>query len=92
VSRPTTESRPRLAPGCRLSERSGESVALLLPESVMRLNGPGLRIVQSCDGVRTLGEIVQLLQAEYASALPDRVLEDTMQFLELLHARRAIDF
>lgn len=92
MSRPTHESRPRLAPGCRLSERNGESATLLLPESVMRLNGPGLRIVQSCDGVRTLGEIVQLLLAEYASAAPERIREDTLQFLELLYAKRAVDF
>jgi len=92
VSRLTPESRPRLAPGCRLSERSGETVALLLPESILRLNGPGLRIVQACDGVKTLGEIVQLLETEYASAAPERVREDTLRFLELLHAKRAVDF
>ena len=50
---PDLQSRPRLAPGCRLGENNNQQV-LLMPERALRLNGPSLEIVQRCDGSRTV--------------------------------------
>ncbi len=49
---PELNSRPRLAPGCRLGENNQQRV-LLMPERALRLNGPSLEIVERCDGQHT---------------------------------------
>jgi pyrroloquinoline quinone biosynthesis protein D len=85
-------SRPRLAPGCRISDPPGKSAVLLIPEGALQLNGPGVRIVSACDGAHTFREIVQMLQQEYGSADPGRVERETADLLERLHFRRAVDF
>lgn len=92
MSRPTETSKPRLAPGCRLSEAPGQNAMLLIPEGALQLNGPGLRIVSACDGERTFREIVRMLQREYGSADPLRIERETADILERLHIRRAVDF
>jgi pyrroloquinoline quinone biosynthesis protein D len=91
MSRPNETSRPRLAPGCRISELSGQSAVLLIPEGALQLNPPGVRIVSACDGAHTFREIVQTLQQEYR-ADPDRIERETADLLERLHLRRAVDF
>ncbi len=40
------ESRPRLAPGCRMNEKTQQPRTLLMPERALRLNGPSLEIVE----------------------------------------------
>jgi pyrroloquinoline quinone biosynthesis protein D len=92
MTRPATSQRPRLARGCRLSEASGHESTLLMPEGALRLNGPGLKIIQSCDGARTILEIVKELEAAFPSADASRLEEDTLHFLETLHEKRAVDF
>jgi len=92
MSRPVETSKPRLAPGCRVSDLPGQSTVLLIPEGALQLNGPGQRIVSVCDGERTFREIVQMLQQEYRSADPDRIEQETADLLERLHVRRALDF
>jgi hypothetical protein len=47
---PDLQSRPRLAPGCRLNDANKQQQVLLMPERALRLNGPSLEIVQRCDG------------------------------------------
>jgi pyrroloquinoline quinone biosynthesis protein D len=92
MSRPGETSKPRLAPGCRVSHLPGQSAVLLIPEGALQLNGPGVRIVSACDGERTFREIVQMLQQEYGSADPDRIERETADLLERLRRRRAVDF
>ncbi len=88
MSRPTENSIPQLAPGCRLSPAQD---LLLVPEGAIRLQGPARRILECCDGRRTVREIVTVLQQQYTSDAA-RIADDTAGFLERLHARRVVDF
>jgi len=64
---PELNSRPRLAPGCRLGENNQQRV-LLMPERALRLNGPSLEIVERCDGKHTVQQIISELQQIYSKA------------------------
>jgi pyrroloquinoline quinone biosynthesis protein D len=89
---PDSSKRPRLAPGCRLNEKSQPSRVLLMPERALRLNGPSLEIVERCDGTRTVAEIVADLQKLYSKAAPQKVEQDILEYLGRLHDQRALDF
>jgi coenzyme PQQ biosynthesis protein PqqD len=82
---------PRLAPGCRLGEKDRQNV-LLMPERALRLNGPSLEIVQRCDGKHTVAQIVADLQQLYAKAEPQKVEQDILGYLNLLHTQNALQF
>ncbi len=84
--------RPRLAPGCRLNEKSQPQRVLLMPERALRLNGPSLSIVERCDGAHTVQQIIADLQQIYSKANPQKVEQDILGYLELLHRERALDF
>ena len=84
-------SRPRLAPGCRLGENNQQRV-LLMPERALRLNGPSLEIVQRCDGKHSVEQIISDLQVIYSKAQPQKVEADILGYLQLLHDQRALDF
>ncbi len=86
----TATSVPRLARGCRLSEDPAQGWVLLIPEGVLRLSGPGPRILQWCDGSRTLAEFVRELGDEFAEPDAARVEAETAAFLERLAARRIV--
>ena len=88
---PDPNSKPRLAPGCRLSENNQQRV-LLMPERALRLNGPSLEIVQRCDGIHTVQQIITDLQQIYSKAEPKKVETDILGYLALLHEQRALDF
>lgn len=88
---PDLESRPRLAPGCRLSDNNQQHI-LLMPERALRLNGPSLEIVQRCDGQHTVQQIISDLQQIYSKAEPKKVETDILGYLALLHDKRALDF
>ncbi len=89
---PDAESRPRLAPGCRLNEQTQQPRVLLMPERALRLNGPSLEIVERCDGRHTVRQIITELQKLYSKARPEKVEEDILGYLALLHKERALDF
>ena len=84
-------SKPRLAPGVRLGENQGQRV-LLMPERALRLNGPSLEIVQRCDGMHSVQQIVTELQQLYSKADPAKVEQDILGYLQLLLKERALDF
>ena len=84
-------SRPRLAPGVRLGENNQQRV-LLMPERALRLNGPSLEIVQRCDGIHTVQQIITDLQQIYSKAEPRKVETDILGYLALLQEQRALDF
>jgi pyrroloquinoline quinone biosynthesis protein D len=92
LSVPELGSRPRLAPGCRLNEKSAPQRVLLMPERALRLNGPSLEIIERCDGNHTVGEIVAELQNKYSKAQPEKVESDIRGYLGRLHDERALDF
>ncbi len=81
--------RPCLKPGCRLSP--GGDV-LLIPEGALRLQGPGTRIVQACDGKKTLPEIVDELLRQFPGADRTKVSNDTSAFLTKLAERGVLEF
>jgi pyrroloquinoline quinone biosynthesis protein D len=89
---PDLSSFPRLAPGCRLNDKSQQPRTLLMPERALRLNGPSLEIVERCDGKHTVQEIITDLQKIYSKAEPQRVESDILGYLALLHDQRALDF
>jgi len=85
-------SRPRLAPGCRLNEKTQQPRVLLMPERALRLNGPSLEIVERCDGKHTVQQIISDLQRIYSRAEPERVEKDILGYLDLLKNERALEF
>jgi pyrroloquinoline quinone biosynthesis protein D len=89
---PELQSFPRLAPGCRLNDKSQQPRTLLMPERALRLNGPSLEIVERCDGKHTVQQIVSDLRKIYSKADPQKVECDILGYLALLHERRALDF
>jgi coenzyme PQQ biosynthesis protein PqqD len=90
--KPELTATPRLAPGVRLNDKSQLPRTLLMPERALRLNGPSLEIVQLCDGKHTVQQIAEKLHALYSKAEPQRITDDLLGYLALLHNERAIDF
>jgi pyrroloquinoline quinone biosynthesis protein D len=90
--KPELSAVPRLAPGVRLNEKSQRERMLLMPERALKLNGPSLEIVERCDGKHTVQQIAEALHKLYAKAEPQRVTDDLLGYLALLHDQRAIDF
>jgi len=82
--------RPRLMPGCRLSESQGETATLMVPEGAVRLNAPAFKIVSYCNGARTFTEIVNLLAPQFSGADRARIEQDTANLLEQLKAKRVV--
>jgi pyrroloquinoline quinone biosynthesis protein D len=87
-----SSSKPQLAPGCRLNEKSQQPRMLLMPERALRLNGPSLEIIERCDGEHTVQQIVTDLQKIYSKAEPVKVEQDILGYLTLLQNQRALDF
>jgi pyrroloquinoline quinone biosynthesis protein D len=85
-------TRPRLAPGCRMNEKTQQPRTLLMPERALRLNGPSLEIVERCDGKHTVQQIITELQQLYSQADPAKVEQDILGYLALLQKERALDF
>ena len=91
MARPTDASQPRLASGCRLGASDNDAV-VLFPEGVIQVQGPGRHILEHCDGKRSLGEIVEALEALYSGAAAGQVREDVAAFLEELQQQRIVDY
>ena len=85
----TSEGRPLLKPGCRLSP-AGD--VLLIPEGALRLQGPACRILQACDGTKTVAQIVSTLLEEFPAADQTTVSAETSSFLTKLVERSVIEF
>lgn len=92
MSPPSLDSRPRLAPGCRLSDSAENQSFLLVPEGALRLNPTGVKIAQLCTGDHSLQEIIERLAGEFGSADRQQVERETINFLTRLHERRVVDF
>lgn len=68
IKQPALTERPSLKAGCRLSPPSSSESLLLIPEGALRLRGPGRRILELCDGERTLASVIEQLQIEFPAA------------------------
>jgi pyrroloquinoline quinone biosynthesis protein D len=86
------DQRPVLKKGCRLSPPSAPESLLLIPEGALRLQGPGRRILELCDGTRTVSGVIEALQSEFADAEPARIATEVQQYLERLRDRGAVEF
>ncbi|WP_028936123.1 pyrroloquinoline quinone biosynthesis peptide chaperone PqqD [Pseudonocardia spinosispora] len=87
-SRLAVTARPRLARHVRMSFcRTRKRHILMLPETVVVLNGTGADILDLCDGRHTVGEIVDELSARYRAVVDDEV----HRFLTRLAGRRCLE-
>ena len=84
-------SRPKLRSGCRLSDSAQQGDVLLIPEGVLRLVGPGRKIVERCDGQHTLDDIVRDLKAEFPSVAPERIEAEVTTFVDRLNKKGALE-
>jgi len=92
MSAVSMESRPRLAPGCRLGGSDGNQPVLLMPEGALRLNDTGMKITQLCTGDLSLSEIVDRLVVDVNAPDRKKIEQDTMNFVTRLHEKRVVDF
>jgi pyrroloquinoline quinone biosynthesis protein D len=92
MAEPVLTNVPRLAPGCRMTESKDLGPVLLMPENMLRLTGPGPRIVELCDGARTLADVIAVLQSEFNGADPEMIRREVLAFLGSLNDRRALDY
>ena len=91
MPRPSASSQPRFAAGCRWGTQ-GEERVVLFPEGMIRVQGTGQKILELCDGQRTIEEIVTALSASYSGADPAKIREDVGNFLEALQQKRIVDY
>jgi len=62
-------NRPRLADGARLHyDQVRDEHVILVPEGAVRLNETAARVLELCDGRRTLEEIAATLSERYSGA------------------------
>jgi pyrroloquinoline quinone biosynthesis protein D len=80
--------RPRLAPHVRLAyDQTRQRHVLLTPETVTLLNSTGAAILELCDGMRTVAEILAELRDRY-----NRVADaEVRAFLNGLLAKRCVE-
>jgi len=91
VSQVSADSRPKLRAGCRLSQSAQQGDVLLIPEGILRLVGPGKKILECCDGVRNVSEIIRDLQSVFPAVDPARIETEVHTFLERLHQKGVLD-
>ena len=89
---PDKNSKPRLASGCRWAEAKGEERMLMFPEGALRLQGTGRKILEGCDGRRSVQQIVEELRAEYNTGDSARMEQEVSNFLESLQTKRVVDY
>jgi PqqA peptide cyclase len=84
--------KPRLARGVRVRLDPRDAVPVLLsPERGLRLSETAAAVVDLCDGVRTIDEIVNELADRYAHSDRARIRSDVVALLLDLRGRRVID-
>jgi pyrroloquinoline quinone biosynthesis protein D len=91
VAPPADSSQPRFAAGCRWGAQ-GEERVVLFPEGMIRVQGTGQKILELCDGQRTVQEIVAALSAMFSAGNPEKIREDVGSFLEALQQKRIVDY
>jgi Coenzyme PQQ synthesis protein D (PqqD) len=92
MGKPELGTSPRLAPGVRLNDKNQQPRMLLLPGRELQLSGPSLEIVTICDGRHTVEQIAAKLHVLYSKAEPQRVTQDLLNYLDLLHEQKAIEY
>jgi len=84
---------PRLHPKARLQHDDvrGRDV-LLYPEGLVALNPTGAEILELCDGVRSVADVVATLERRYGAAGEGAVERDVTAFLEGLAAKGLVTY
>jgi coenzyme PQQ biosynthesis protein PqqD len=59
---------------------------------MIRVQGAGQKILELCDGKRTVEEIVTALSATYTGAALGKIRDDVGTFLEALQQKRIVDY
>ncbi len=86
---PAAEDRPRIAAGLRLQyEEAQQAHVLLYPEGMVKLNGSAGAILERCDGVRTVAEIIADLESSYGAA---DLGQDVSSFIALALEKRWLE-
>jgi len=88
---PLDTSQPHLATGCRWGGTE-EDRMILFPEGAIKLQGTGRQVLERCDGQRTFGEIIAVLQQEFGKTDPEKIRADISIFLEQLQQKRIVDY
>jgi coenzyme PQQ biosynthesis protein PqqD len=88
---PSLNQRPALKRGCRLSA-TGPEPLLLIPEGVLRLQGPGKSIIELCDGQRSVSGVLEQLRIDFPLADPVKMEADVLSFLNALAGKGAVEF
>ncbi len=87
----SAESKPRLPRGMHLKHDDTRGEWLLMaPERVLKINAIAMEILKRCDGVATLGEIIDDLTAQF-KAERTRIDTDVRLLLGDLAAKRMVD-
>jgi len=74
-----------------LGDTAQQGDVLLIPEGVLRLVGPGRKIVERCDGRHTLDDIVRDLKSEFPSVAPERIESEVGTFVERLNKKGVLE-
>jgi pyrroloquinoline quinone biosynthesis protein D len=86
------EKRPRLAAKARLRHDKVENRTLLVfPEAALALNPTAAAVLELCDGVRTIPEIVALLAEKFAPADPKEIGAHVDELLAQLGQRGLLE-
>jgi pyrroloquinoline quinone biosynthesis protein D len=82
-------ARPAIAHGMRLQWEPAQAAHVLLyPEGMVKLNGSAGAILERCDGVRTVAEIVADLERTFGAR---DLRADVAAFVELALERRWLE-
>jgi coenzyme PQQ biosynthesis protein PqqD len=87
----SADSRPALRPGCRLSPGSSPESLLLIPEGALKLHGPSRKILELCDGQRSISEMIIKLRQAFPSADAERMTAEVTEFLQRMMEKGAIE-
>ena len=83
----SAESRPRLVSKARLRfDKKSSRYMLLYPERGLVLNPTAADVLQRCNGLRTVGSIVEELAQQYGHEVP-AVEREVMTFLQTMADR-----
>lgn len=84
------ERTPRIARGFRLQwEAAQQAFVLLYPEGMVQLNASAGQILSRCDGVRSVGEVVDELERDFET---EGLADDVLAFLDLAAQQRWVEW
>jgi pyrroloquinoline quinone biosynthesis protein D len=85
-------ARPKIAPKARLRwDAKDQKHVLLSPERGLVLSASAARIVELCDGTRTIDAIVDALSAAHPAASRAEIARDVDELLATLRARALLE-